>query len=195
MIRDKNINYKYKTEFIAAYNFNFYELDTTIKGTVGGTPALAETGALGVVGVKLDATGKFARLTFPVPSHWDTANKMFARVIWSDNTANTSSVTFAVKYQELAYGAAPIATLSGSALDTLIVADAHSNVANAINATPWGTINADAIASATDYLAVDVSLTTDGSNIDPIVVGIEWAYLPKLTDGPQVSDQADPTDA
>jgi hypothetical protein len=193
MIRDRNINYKYKTEFIAAYNFNFYELDTTIKGTVGGTPALAEIGTLGVVGVKLDATGEFARLAFPVPSYWDTGNKLFTRVIWSDNTANTNSVTFAVKYQELAYGAAPIATLSGTGLDTLIVADAHSGTANTINATPWGTINADAIDS--DYLVVDVSLTTDGSNLDPVVIGIEWAYLPKLTEGPQVSDQADPTDA
>ena len=198
MIKDRNIHYKYKTEFMSAYTFNYYELATHIKGTIGGNAKLAEIGALGVVGVKLDAASEFARTTFPVPSYWDTGNKIFVRCIWSDNgTAGTAGmeVTYSVLYQELEYDAAPAAAVGTTVLDTVIGADAHNGVANTIHATPWGTINADSIASSTDYLTVDVELTADTNDMDPVLVGIEWAYLPKLTDFPQVNDQPDPTDA
>lgn len=201
MIKDRNIGYKYKTEFMSAYTFNYYELATHIKGTIGGTAKLTEIGALGVVGVKLDAAEEFARLTFPVPSYWDTENKIFVRCIWSDNgTAGTENmtVTWAVWYQKKVYGSAPVAG-SGSgnaaALDSLIPADKHTGTANTIQATPWGAINAGQIASTTDYLTVDVELGVDANDMDPVLVGIEWAYVPKLTSGSQVSDLADPTNA
>lgn len=198
MIKDRNISYKYKTEFMSAYTFNYYELATHIKGTIGGTAKLAEIGALGVVGVKLDAADEFARLTFPVPSYWDTGNKIFVRCIWSDNgTAGTENMEahFAVWYQEKTYGTAPTAAMGTTALDTVIVADKHSGSADTIQATPWGTVDADSIASATDYLTVDVELAVDTNDLAPVLVGVEWAYLPKLTSGPQVNDNSDPTDA
>jgi len=198
MIKDRNIGYKYKTEFMSAYTFNFYELATHIKGTIGGAAKLTEIGALGVVGPKLDAVGEWARTTFPVPSYWDTENKIFVRCIWSDNgTAGTEDMTahFAVWYQEKAYGAAPTAVIGTTALDSVIVADKHSGSADTIQATPWGAINADSIASATDYLTVDVELAADANDLAPVLIGIEWAYVPKLTSGSQVSDLADPTDA
>jgi len=198
MIKDRNMSWKYKTEFMAAYNFNFYELATTIKGTIGGTPALSQIGALGVVGVKLDHPAEFARLTFPVPSYWDTANELDVRCIWSDNGAGGTDgmeVTFTVLYQEKTYGTAPTAAVSTTVLDSTIGADAHNGVADVIHATPWGTINADSIASTTDYLTVDVELTADTNDMDPILVGIEWAYLPKMTDGAQNQLTAKPTDA
>jgi hypothetical protein len=201
MIKDRNIGYKYKTEFMSAYTFNYYELATHIKGTIGGASKLAEIGALGVVGVKPVNADEFARLTFPVPSYWDTENKIFVRCLWSDNgTALTAGmeVTWAVWYQEKAFSTAPVAGSgagNATALDDPIAADAHTGVADVIHATQWGMINAGQIALATDYLTVDVELAVDANDMDPVLVGIEWAYLPKLTSGTQASDQADPTDA
>ena len=205
MIKDRNIGYKYKTEFMPAYSFNYYELSTgatpPVQGTIGGASKLAEIGALGVVGVKMVAAGQFARMTFPVPSYWDTENKIFVRCIWSDNGAGGTAgmeVTWAVWYQKVAYSAAPVAGSgdgSAIALDSLIGADAHGGVADVIHATKWGTIDAEKITPSTDYLVVDVELDADANDMDPVLVGIEWAYLPKLTSGTQVSDNADPTDA
>jgi len=198
MIKDRNIGYKYKTEFMSAYTFNYYELATHIKGTIGGASKLSEIGALGVVGVKPTGADDFARLTFPVPSYWDTENKIFVRCIWSDNGAGGTAgmeVTWAVWYQEKAYSTAPTAAMGTTALDSVIAADAHTGVADVIHATKWGAIDAGQIASTTDYLTVDVELAADGNDMDPVLVGIEWAYVPKLTSGTQVSDLADPTDA
>ena len=205
MIKDRNIGYKYKTEFMSAYTFNYYELSTgttpPVQGTIGGAAKLAEIGDLGVVGVKTLNAGEFARLTFPVPSYWDTANKIFVRCIWSDNgTAGTENMEahWAVWYQEKTYGTAPLAASgagNATALDSLIPADKHSGSADTIQATPWGTVNAGSIASTTDYLTVDVELDVDTNDLDPVLVGIEWAYLPKLTAGPQVNDNVDPTNA
>ena len=85
----------------------------------------------------------------------------------------------------------PLVALS---LDTPIVADPHCETGSGINATKWGTIDANSLSA--DFITLDVEMTAEAADgMEAILFGIEWLYLPKLTDGPQVSDQADPTDA
>ena len=191
MIRDKNIEYKYLHEFLPITAFNTFEGASGASTDATSGTELAEWSSLGVVGLEQQSVGNQARCMLPVPSYWDTANDIFVRVIWTDPSTETNKATYIVTYNELSFGAAP--SLSNTALDTPIEADAHSGVANTLNATKWGKINADSINA--DYLIVDVEMDAQGGGLNPLTMGIEWAYLPKFTNGPQVNNQADPTDA
>ena len=120
---------------------------------------------------------------------------MFYRVIWAAATSSDLSLTesFAISAAEVAFGAAP-ATSAPTAFATV------SDTPSAINvplATPWAKADSSTtggIAGTSDILRIFVDCTTDTAN-DPRLVGLEIKYLPKLTNGPQVNNQADPTDA
>ncbi len=190
MIRDRNINYKYKTEYWPVGTFScFTGASGATVDAVDGNPLV---GLSGVVGLRMSAPDASVRHLFPMPSHWDTGNKIHCRAIWTDSGTSANSVTFSILYKEQTFGQAPVA--GSTALDTKIVADPHCETGSGINATKWGTINADSLSA--DFITLDVELTAESADgMEAVLFGIEWAYLPKLTDGPQVSDQADPTDA
>tara|TARA_R110002167_G_scaffold58769_5_gene166501 strand:+ start:3997 stop:4593 length:597 start_codon:yes stop_codon:yes gene_type:complete len=198
MIKDRNIHYKYKKDFVPVTSFN------TFDGQRDGTAAtsllvdtlsqskLTEVGALGVVGLKQPAAGAVARHLFPLPNYWDVGNDIFIRVIWSEEGTSSGEITYLVTYEELSFGAAPAA--GGTPLDVVIAADPHCGVANGLNATTWGKINADSLVA--DYLVVDVEMDVESAaGLSAVMLGIEWAYLPKMTDGPQFGAAEIPEDA
>ena len=206
MIKDRNIGYKYKRDWFPATGFNSFEVvvddesdgaateeaTATLSGAVGGAPPLTEIGALGVVGAKMDTAGDFLRMMMPLPSHWDLDNDIHVRVLWSDDATNAAhSITWKVLWKSFQFQQAP------AAADTLITlsADSNSTVANSIDATPWGTLNGGTWSEDLGFLVFDVECDVDANNLDPVFVGLEVAYIPKLTSGTQVSDQSAPTDA
>lgn len=191
MIQDRNINYKYKKDWQPITSFNtFVGADGASVDALTGT-ALTEVGSLGVVGLAQGTAGNKVRCMFPVPSYWDVENDIFVRVIWTDVGTTSNTATYIVTYNELSFGAAPAA--GSTALDTVIAADAHCGVSNGINATTWGKINGNSISA--DYLVVDVEMDAESGTLNAVTMGIEWAYLPKLTDGAQSAFVDAPTDA
>ena len=190
MIKDRNISYKYKKEYWPVGTFSCFA------GASGATVDAVDANPLvalsGVVGLKMPDPGDSVRHLFPMPSHWDTGNKIHCRAIWTDSGTSSNSITFSILYKEQTFGQAPLA--GATDLDTKIVADPHCETGSGINATKWGTINADSLSA--DFITLDVEMHAEAADgMNAVLFGIERAYLPKLTDGPQVSDQADPTDA
>jgi hypothetical protein len=199
MIKDRNIGYSYKREFIPVTSFNTFDgkrsgtsaASVLIDSLIGSS--LVEIGALGVVGLKQITAGHEARMLMPLPVYWDVDNDIFMRVLWSDEGTSDSLITYSVKYKQFRFGAAPAA--ADQPLDSLIAADAHGEIANGINATTWGKMDAGSLSRDNDFLVIDVEMTTEGADLDPVLVGLEIAYLPKLTSGAQNKLTSDPEDA
>ena len=194
MIKDKNISYKHLKEFLPITAFNTFEGASGASTDATSGTELGEWSDFGIVGLEQQSVGNRARCMFPVPSYWDTENAIHVRVFWTDAGEATATASYIVTYQGLTLGAAPgsLATLSES-LDTAIAADAHCGIAHGPNATKWGTINANKISG--DMLIVDVEMDAQGGGLNPLTLGIEWAYMPKFTDGPQHATADAPTDA
>lgn len=196
MIKDRNIGYQYKREWFSVTNFNCWHVTGgVLTCTTTGSAEIAQT-AEGLTGAKFTGTGNLAAMVMPKPSGWDFDNDIFVRALWSDQGASDSSVTFEFLWRNFSFGAAN-ATPTGT-LTTVIEADRHGEVNDGVNATRWGKLGAGTITpvtSAESFVRFDVKLTADGGNIDPVFLGLEVAYIPKLTSGSQVSDQAAPTDA
>lgn len=196
MIKDRNIGYKYKKDWFPATGFNSFELaeatPNTMSGTVGGAPLWTEIGSLGVTGVIMDTAGDFLRMMLPLPSHWDLDNDIHFRVLWSDGATNSAqTITWKLLWKSFQFQEAP------AAADTLVTIDAdpNSTVSNSIDATTWGTLGGGTWSNDLGFLVLDVECDVDGSNLDPIFVGLEVAYLPKLTSGAQNKLTPDPEDA
>ena len=193
MILDRNIKYKYKTEYWPVATFScFAGASGATVDAVDGRSLTELTNDLGIVGLKQPTEGDIVRHLLPTPSHWDTGNDLFVRCIWTEEGTSSSEITYTITYNELSFGDIPVA--GSTALDTVLVADRHCGNANGINATKWGKINADSISA--DYLVLNVEMTTESAgSMQAVLLGIEWAYLPKLTDGAQHKLTTDPTDA
>ena len=195
MIRDKNIEYKYQSLYFPAAAFDWKPGSADNQDAGDGNDDLVEVGTTGFVGWKFDGGDDQVFISMPTPTNVDWDNDVFYRVIWAAAVSSDLSLTesFAISAAEVAFGAAP-ATSAPTAFATV------SDTPSAINvplATPWAKANSsttDGIAGTSDILRIFVDCTTDTAN-DPRLVGLEIKYLPKLTNGPQVNNQADPTDA
>lgn len=191
MILDRNIKYKYKKEYWPVATFScFAGASGATVDAVNGR-SLTEVGSLGVVGLKQTTNGDVVRHLLAMPSDWDTANDIHVRALWTEEGTSSSEITYKVLYKELSFGAAPSA--GATDLDTEIAADPHCGVANGLNATTWGTIDGGSLSG--DYLIIDVEMDTESADLNAVLLGIEWAYLPKLTEGAQNKLADNPTDA
>ena len=190
MIRDKNIEYKYKTEFFPVTSFNSF-IGTAASQSMAGN-LLEAGGDNGYSALEMNNNDDIARLVMPIPSHWDTANDMFFRVLYV-HELGPSAVNYAVLFKQSAFGAAISGAESGGTLDTVIPSDTSTG-SDALDATAWGTMNGGTLLSTNDVVCFDIN-SANGTAVVTQLVGFEVAYLPKLTVGPQVNNQADPTDA
>ena len=190
MIKDKNIKYKFKKEYWPVGTFScFTGASGATVDAVDGNPLVALSG---VVGLRMSAPDALVRHLFPMPSHWDTGNNIHCRAIWTDSGSSDNSITFRILYNEQTFGQAPGA--GATDLDTKIVADPHCETGSGINATKWGTINADSLSA--DFITLDVEMHAEAADgMEAVLFGIEWAYMPKLTDGPQHAAADVPADA
>lgn len=195
MIRDKNIEYKYQSLYFPAAAFDWKPGSADNQDAGDGNDDLVEVGTTGFVGWKFDGGDDQVFISMPTPTNVDWDNDVFYRAIWAAAVDNDLEDTesFAISADEVAFGAAP-ATSAPTAFATV------SDTPSAINvplATPWAKANSsttDGITGTSDILRIFVHCTTDTDN-DPRLIGLEIKYLPKLTGGSQVNNQADPTDA
>jgi len=188
MILDRNIQYKYKTEFIPVTSFNSFG---GTANSASSTAALVEAGGdNGYSALTMDADADFARLVMPVPSQWDTNNDIFFRVVYVDTGAG-GSVDYDLLFKQSAFGAAISGSVATGTLDTAIPVDTSAG-SDALDATAWGKMDGGTLTD--DVICIDVSSANGGTTATELV-GLEVAYLPKLTGGAQHKLTSDPTDA
>lgn len=201
MIRNKNISRRYQRELIKPQEFAaMFELALS-EGTPNTVVVEVGDGALvavgSILGIQLSTNGNKVRHVMTVPAHWDFNEDIGFRLLWSDGGTAASTVSWKLFFETSAFAAAE--PTINEALDTVIpLLDAHGAVANGINATGWGKLNASAIdpdATGVDLLWFEVEMDTDTSNIDPVFHGLEVAYLANLALDERSTGDDFPTDA
>lgn len=106
-----------------------------------GNPSMMEVTDSGVTGLLIDAAGDLVTLMWPIPYDCDVQSNIDVAVLWSsDQTTTTDTFTWKVLYKELTVDTTAV-DIPATALDTAITADTNIGTANALQQTPWGTIN------------------------------------------------------
>ncbi len=192
MIRDKNIEYKYMNLWLGAQVWD-KNLLFTDAGDAG--ELLTEVNSVGMMGWQFDGGDDEVYYTLPTPTYIDWDNDVYYRVIYAvDSEASGQVETFTLSASETAFGVLPSAS-APTAFLTLSDTAAATGVALA---TPWQSANSETeegIAGTSDLLRLYVKNTTEDDTQQAYMLGLEIRYLPKLTSGPQVSNQPAPTDA
>ena len=198
MIRDRNIGYRYKKHFLPATAFNCYTtegVNEDLSSIVNVTTVLTAVDTDKYVGALTGGADDIIRLASPLPGDWDFGNDMFFRVVYSDAAVGgTATQSLTVKLDVFGFGNA--ITAPATALTTVIAVDSSSGD-DKVDATPWGKLDGGTIdpdGTASDFWVVDIE-HREGDTEPVTIIGLEVAYLPKLTDFPQVNDQPEPTDA
>ena len=147
-----------------------------------------EVGTTGVGGWTFPLSGDTVRYMMTRPSHWDIDNDIFVRVIYATgSTTSADTITWKVLHSRNAFGAAPAAPTTE--LDTLIAQDTLTGAAAAseVRASPAGKIDASTIVDTSDFLVFDVELDAFAAGLTESkqMLGLEFAYVPKLTEFPQ----------
>ena len=178
MIQDKNISRKYRRDFYSPQMLSLLITahDTAQTLDFGAGTFLAASG----ISVVEFADTETAKTMIPLPAHWDYDEEIGIRVIWTDSNANTSPVTWAITWGQHALG-----TAQGSyaALDTPMVADNHCNVDKGYNATEWGKWDANSLdPEENDFLELLITVADTTTKL-PLLLGIEFCYLPSTTTG------------
>jgi len=198
MIRDKNIEYKYKVDTIEVASFSsMHETDSNGNITPIHTNDIefTEINAVGQVGLKMEAD-EISRTALYSPTYIDWENDVFFRAVHANASTNTAHTTTWVVNVDKADAGGHFSHPATGTLDTVIPADANHGSANAIQFTEWGKLDGGTLApDINDFLSIDVKLGALDGSADTFLMALQIAYLPKLTDGPQVNNQADPTDA
>tara|TARA_Y100001970_G_C13798222_1_gene633677 strand:- start:35 stop:619 length:585 start_codon:yes stop_codon:yes gene_type:complete len=194
MIRDKNIEYKYQSLYLPALAF-----DVKISGTPvdagNAADTYVENASTGLLGYLMDADEGGVAVMMPTPTHIDWDNSVQYRVLYSTIAGQTGAITWELHAKESNFGALPAVEHTDDA-EFVSLADTASTAA-VLLATPWGKADSsstNAITGTKDIIKIYVEIES-GHDKSPHFHGLEIRYLPKLTDGPQVNNQADPTDA
>tara|TARA_B100000700_G_scaffold266832_1_gene306232 strand:- start:6723 stop:7319 length:597 start_codon:yes stop_codon:yes gene_type:complete len=198
MIRDKNIEYKYKVDTIEVASFSsMHETDSGGNITPIHTDDIEfeQINSVGQVGLKMEA-GELGRTALYSPTYIDWENDVFFRAVHANASTNTAhTTTWVVNVDKVDAGGAFSHPATGT-LDTVIPADANHGSANRIQFTEWGKLDGGALApDINDFLSIDVKLGALDGSADTFLMALQIAYLPKFTSGPQVSNQPAPTDA
>jgi len=202
MIKDRNIDYKYRIETIHASAM-------TSMGNLVGTedgdadfihPAgsnadalLTTFGSAGLVGWKMTTAGRLVRHLLYSPTYMDWENDIFFRVIWTSGSSTTAdTIDWKVLLGRTGSDTAP--TGAAVPLGPPIARDTVA-AANVVQYTRWGTLIASTLVpDDTNFITVDVEMDAFAAGLseDKGLLGVQIAYIPKLTDGPQVNDNASP---
>lgn len=183
MIRDFNIEWLVRREFILAQKFQTF---VTGAGVAAGDPVFTEIGTSGITGISVAAAGD-AISTIWSPGHaLDIRKKMRFRVIWSQtSTTVTDTVDFIVTYTPLILETTAIIAPATALSTAVTLADASSGVANVIQGTEWGTLDRATLADTVWGLALSVEADAIGTfSADEVkILGLEIEYTPRVTAG------------
>jgi hypothetical protein len=195
MIRDFNVEWLEKIEFIPYSQFGMVITPasggaTDTGGTVGadtGAPVTLEVGTSGITGWAIGAAGDMFATVWPA-FQVDISKQIRFRAIYSQSSSTaTDSITWIVTYTPLNLETTAIVT-PVTALSTAIPAlDLSSGVANVVQASGFGVLNRNTLADTTSYLALRVEADAIGTySADEVTLhGLEIRYTPRLTAGPR----------
>lgn len=182
MIRDFNIEWLVQRKVLLAQAFQTY---VTGAGVAAGDPVFQEIGTTGISGIQIAAAGDMVATIWD-PADVDIRKKMRFRVIYTQSsTTVTDTVDWIVTYTPLILEAtviiAPVTALSTA----ITLADASSGVANTIQASDWGTLNAATLADTVRLVSLNVEADGIGtySANEVSMLGLEIEYTPRLTAG------------
>ncbi len=123
-------------QFIPFTEFHYI----STQGVGVGDPFLAEVNSIGLVGIRMEATGDDAHVLIPLPSNMCVDCPVKFSVLWSTNsTTTTQTATWKVLYNEGGVGEALAAAASSP--DTTITADSVLGTAYMLNETSQAVIN------------------------------------------------------
>ena len=183
MIKNRNIGWKWKTEFIPVKQFTGMCLINggaltnssstfTLKGFDGSGHAAAEVVAAADTAVHL----------WTLPSNVDTSHDIYIRLLFSTDSADADVATWSVVYEKVTFPQVLTAEADvNDALDTAIAAQTCTATADIVEWTPAGKISGGTIGSAVDALQLKVSFTYAGDGNEVWFHGMQVAYVPDLT--------------
>jgi len=186
MIRDKNIQWRRKRQYIAPLHGASYEPSGSAlagKGTGAPVTVAIDTGAPMVVRFE-EAGDKWINF-IGLPKDVDVEKPLYIRVLWSTNsTTATDDATFIVLYKRVPAGVALAA--AATALDTPIAEDRFgTTVAKTLCKTDWGKIAGKKLVEG-DMLVLETEIdATDATIASEYIffLGLEIEYTPKKTEG------------
>ena len=194
MIKDKNIGYKFKFHTIDAMEFGFDALSGEGLATAGCT--YEEIGTTGVGGITYALSGQVCRYVMVKPSDWDFDNDIFVRVVFATlSTTTAHTIDWTVTVGGRTFGEAILS--AGNALSTPITQSTNEAVAAAPQASAAGIIDGGLVGGSTDdFLVFDVEMDAfaAGLTAQKSLMALQFAYTPKLTDGPQQAPNLGDTD-
>jgi len=192
MIRDSNLDYQWKKEYLPWTQFSgTLKLEAGTPNKLISTKATADAPEVAVVGstginavvMNPGGTGEVVETIWVPSSEIDWEHDVHLRVAYSTDQTTADSVVWKIHYEKLTAPAAIPATVD-DALDTVIASDSASTTANAFQYSPVGQINALTVTTndADTLLALQVELDNyGGSNGAVSFHGVHVAYVPRLT--------------
>lgn len=196
MIRDYNIEWLERKEFIPAWHFQTWVATapsggaTDLGGLVGadaGAPVTVEIGTSGIAGAPIGAAGDMFSTIWPV-FNVDSKKQMRFRVIWTQtSTTATDTVDWIVTYTPLILETTAIVAPVTALSTAVTLADASSGVANVIQGSAFGVLNRATLTDTTEFLSLRVEADAIGTfSADEIIfLGLEIRYTPRMTAGPR----------
>ena len=154
-----------------------------------GVPVEKEMGAVGTVGLFMDDAGDMLSMMFPVPRNLNPTHPIGVRVVFATGSPTAADeVEWIVLFDVITEGSA--IAVGSTALDTVIGSQALSGVADALEYSARGVINANAVTEA--QMSNNISFFSmlveaqafTGITEDVIFLGLAIDYMPKDYLGP-----------
>ena len=182
MIRDFNVEWAEKIEYIPARSFSSFVTDA---GIHTGAPVFQEIGSTGISGVQVNQAGDAIATLWHMGNHVDINKQIRFRILTSKNSTDADVETHVVLYTPLVAGTTVLIE-PATALSTAIPALTYGAVADVPTFTDFGVINRATLPDTTFALAIEVAAGMANASADEIsILGLEIRYTPRRTAGPR----------
>lgn len=184
MIKDKNVAWKVKRQFISVYEM-LGRTANMIAGLGTGAPTFQEVSNTNLAGLAINTVGDEFFHLWKIPWDLDRSYPTQMRLIFSHESTDADDPAWNIKLKGLANQVAMSSAASTPDETLTFPALAVAEVAYALEKTSWqATAIKDAIALADLFVQMAIKCTDLGSaSADEItLLGVEIAYVIKATD-------------
>lgn len=182
MIRDFNVDWLEKRVWLPAQSAQSQITGAFIND---GAAVFQEIGStLGLSGVQVNQANDAIAWLWKVPYDLDRSKQLRVRAWITKTGTDADAETITVTYSAL--GRLGVVVDPATALSTTIAAFTFAGTANALEATAWGIISRNTLATTVEFLNWKLASTMTNASADEIsLLGIELAYTPRRTAGPR----------
>lgn len=185
MIKDKNIAWKLKREFVSVYEMMGRAADM-VTGLGTGAPTFQEVGSTNLAGLAIGAVGDEFFHLWKIPWDLDRGQPVQMRLIFSHSSTDADEPAWNIKLKGLANQVA-VSSAASTPDETLTFAALEiAEVAHALEKTSWqSTAVKGAIALADLFVQMAIKCTDLGSAgaSEITLLGVEIAYVIEATTG------------